>query len=132
MTTTHLSPPQRPLTKKLNSSDHSEQPGTTTVEKTPPRGSESNEKTATIVAHYEEPNMDLLEKDFKITVNDDMMTDDDSDMDEEQDTFMGLLASPASIHPYHTNSKHDDNVCYHPTAAIIHEDKQMMEQQQGM
>ncbi|KAL7319044.1 hypothetical protein PS15m_002216 [Mucor circinelloides] len=134
MTTTHLSPPQRPLTKKLNSSDLSEQPGTTTVEKTPPRGSESNEKTATIVAHYEEPNMDLLEKDFKITVNDDMMTDDDSDMDEEQDTFMGLvheLASPASIHPYHTNSKHDDNVCYHPTAAIIHEDKQMMEQQQG-
>lgn len=118
MTTTHLSPPQRPLTKKLNSSDHSEQPGTTTVEKTPPRGSESNEKTATIVAHYEEPNMvsfasrsiriacmlnhthtlsrflflqDLLEKDFKITVNDDMMTDDDSDMDEEQDTFMGLV-----------------------------------------
>ncbi|GAN02265.1 hypothetical protein MAM1_0019d01706 [Mucor ambiguus] len=136
MTSTQLSPPQRPLSKKLNStsSHHSQQPGTTSVEKTPPRGSESNEKTATIVAHYEEPNMDLLEKDFKITVNDDMMTDDDSDMDEEQDTFMGLShesTSPAGIHPYHTNSKHDDGVCYHPTAPIIHEDKQMMEQQQG-
>ncbi|KAK4516562.1 uncharacterized protein ATC70_011536 [Mucor velutinosus] len=136
MTTTHLSPPQRPLSKKLNSTstNHSQQPGTTTVEKTPPRGSESNEKTATIDTHYEEPEMDLLEKDFKITINDDMMTDDDSDMDEEQDTFMGLAhesASPASIHPYHTNSKHDDSVCYHPTAPIIHEDKQMMEQQQG-
>lgn len=41
---------------------------------------------------------DLLEKDFKITVNDDTMTDDDSDMDEEQDTFMGLAHE---VHTHH-------------------------------
>lgn len=54
MNNNSLSPPQRPLSKKLNSSINQE--SGTTVKQTPPRG-KSSEKTATIVSHYQEPNM---------------------------------------------------------------------------
>ncbi|CEP08399.1 hypothetical protein [Parasitella parasitica] len=125
---TSLSPPQCPSAKS-NSSKHPK-PSTTIAEKTPPRSKSNEDETAT--QSDEGSIMDLLEKDFKLTISDDLMTDDDSDIDEEQAALMGLAREPASsIHPYHIDAKENSSMCYHPTAAMIHENNQMMEQQQG-
>ncbi|KAI8642497.1 hypothetical protein BD408DRAFT_416335 [Parasitella parasitica] len=126
---TSLSPPHRP-SAKANSTKH-QKLGAAAVAKTPPRN-ESNEDDA--VAHSDEGSLlDLLERDFKLTISDDLMTDDDSDIDDEQAAFIGLAhESASSIHPYNIDTKEDSSMCYHPAATLIHENNQMMEQQRGL